>query len=172
MVIEKDLGWGRIVFDLNKIDNSYTKIGFPENAKPGNVTQRVKGIEISTSLTEIAIIAAFNEYGTARATSSRSGGQLLDIPARPFMSTSFDENVNELQNIKSELLGQIIDGKLSVERALALVGEYMTSKTKKKILDIRFPANAPETIRKKKSDNPLIATSQMINTVTHTEIIK
>lgn len=172
VVIERDLGWKSIVTELKLIDNSFTKVGFPENAAPGQPNRKVKGKQISSNMSEIATIAAFNEFGTTGGMSTRSGGIVLNIPPRPFMSTSFDENVEDLNQIKGVFLGYVIDGTLSVRRALALIGEWMMTKTKKKILDIRFPANAPETIRRKKSDNPLIDTGQMINTVNHVEVIQ
>lgn len=175
-VIVKDLGWGNITRSLAQADNSYTKVGFPQDARPGKPNKKkIKGHDIATNMTEIATIAAFNEWGTKSTTSSRSGGINIgsgSIPPRPFMSTSFDENKSDLQIVKKKLYQAIIDGKINTPEALKIIGEWMTNKVKAKIRSLRTPPNAPYTIRKKKSSNPLIDLGQMINSVTHTETIK
>lgn len=170
-VIVKDLGFARIILDLRKLDDSFTKVGFPEKAKVAKPEKKIKGQKIITKMTEIAIIAGFQEWGTGT-TSARSGGKLFKIPPRPFMSTSFDENTKELNVLRNNLYRQVLQGRVSVRAALFLLGEWMTTKIKRKIRDINTPPNAPLTIKKKKSSNPLIDTGQMINSVTHTEVIK
>lgn len=171
-VIERDLGWGRIVQELLLAQGSYTKVGFPVDAAPGAPRKKViKGRKIASDMSEIAQIAAFNEWGTG-VTSGRSGGTIMYIPPRPFMSTSIDENRVQLNELIDKLYFQIIAGNMTTRRALQIIGEWMTTKTKKKIRDIKDPPNAPETIRRKRSSNPLIDTAQMINSVTHVEVIK
>ena len=168
----KDFGWNRIQKELRLIDNSYTKIGFPENANVKPPIKKVKGQKISTSMSEIAQIAAFNEWGTEAGRSKRSGGSILNIPPRPFMSTSFDENLKGINSLRNKLWDQIILGQISTRKALKILGEYMTDKTKRKIKTLREPPNALSTIKKKKSSNPLIDKGQMINSVTHTETVR
>mgnify|MGYP000737125208 CR=1 FL=1 len=48
----------------------------------------------------------------------------------------------------------------------------MEKATRKKVIDIKQPPNHPVTIARKKSDNPLINTGQMVNSLTHVEVIK
>lgn len=159
-IIVKDFGWNRITHELKLMDNSFTKVGFPENSQVGKPRKKVKGEKIATEMSEVAAIAAFNEWGTK------------NIPSRPFMSTSFDENLQGLNRLKAKLYIEIVNGRMGVSQALSIIGEFMVSKTKKKIRDISSPPNAPSTIKKKKSANPLIDTGQMINSVTHVEVIK
>lgn len=171
-LIIKDFHWTRISKELKLLDNSFTKVGFPLNAQVGQPSKKVKGQDIKTDMSEIATIAAFQEWGTKRTQSKRSGGAILNIPPRPFMSTSFDENLEGLNNLRSKLYNKIITGHITVKQALSLIGDYMENKTKKKIDDIKDPPNSPITIKKKKSDNPLINNGQMRNSVTHIEVIK
>lgn len=74
---DKDLGFEEIQRQIALLDGSYVKVGFQE----GTVTKaQVKGQWKQTAGLSIPQIAAENEFGTKT------------IPARPFMSTSFDEN--------------------------------------------------------------------------------
>jgi len=171
-LIVKDFGWTKISRELKLMDGSYTKVGFPENAEVKKPSKKIKGEKVATDMSEIAIVAAFNEFGTSGTKSSRSGGSSVKIPPRPFMSTSFDESMDGLNRLKQKLYIKIINGEITLKVALSIIGEYMVAKTKKKIRDIKSPPNAPSTIKKKKSSNPLIDSGQMINSVTHVEVLK
>lgn len=165
-VVVTDFGWSRVVHQLSLMDNSFTKVGFPENADVKKGRKEREGKKVATKMSEIAEIAAINEYGQK---ASKGQGR---IPARPFMSTSFDENLNELNELKFKLYVRIVNDQMTVKQALSLIGEFMVNKTKKKIVALREPPNAPLTIELKKSSNPLIDTAQMLNSVTHVEVIK
>jgi hypothetical protein len=154
-----DLPLYRILEELDKADNSYTKVGYPMegDVKKGNKTG--SGREQSETISEIAEIAMFLEFGTK------------DLEGWPFMSTAFDENIIQINAMKKSLYNKIIDGKMTARQALGLIGEFLVSKTKLKIRDIKTPPNKPSTIRKKKgADNPLIDTAQMLNSLQHTEV--
>lgn len=161
-----DRGWKRIKEELRKADNSFTKVGFPLGAEVGKKRRNPKkkvqfaGKERYRSISQVAEIAAYQEFGTEF------------IPARPFMSTSFDESQVELTELKKKLYDKILEGRLTTERALVILGEFMSNKTKRKIKDITSPPNRPSTIKRKGSSNPLIDTAQMINSVTHVEVVK
>jgi len=171
-LIIKDFGWTRISRELKLIDNSFTKVGYPENAQVKSPTKKVKGKKISSNISEVATIAAFNEFGTSQAKSSRSGGSLVSIPARATLGPSLDENLENLNQLKAKLYIEIVNDRITLRKALSIIGEFMTAKTKRKIRDLKSPPNSLVTIKKKKSSNPLIDTAQMINSVTHTEVLK
>ena len=170
-LIIKDHGWNNMKKGWKSLHNSYTKVGFPAESEPGKSNKKVKGNKIATNMSEVATIAAFNEFGTSASKSKRSGGSKIHIP-RPFMSTSFIENQTSLNSVQENQYNQVITGKKSVRQGLAFIGEFMVSKIKKKIVDIKTPPNSIATIQKKKSSNPLIDKSQMLNSVTHVEVIK
>lgn len=178
-----DLGWNRIIEELRKADNSFTKVGFPEGKPIGSARKKTK-LEGYANMSEVATVGVFNEFGTEQTVTSKQSkflhyiglhkqpGSKLKVKPRPFMSTSFDENLQGLNNLKNKLYDKIIKGQFTTKHALKVIGEWMTTKIKKKIRDIKDPPNTPFTIANKKSSNPLIDTAQMINSVTHTEVIK
>lgn len=165
-----DRGWENIKEQLRLAEGSYTKVGFPLGAIMGKATKKklvkIAGKEKYGSISDIAKVAVWQEFGT------EDEFGVERIPARPFMSTSFDESVPELNSRINNLYNKIIEGKLHTQRGLAILGEFMTTQIKKKIQSIMFPPNAPSTIRAKRSSKPLIDSAQMINTVTHVEVMR
>ena len=180
-----DHGWERIKREIRLADKSYTKVGFPDQATVGQASRKLKGVNVATNMTEMAMRAAFNEWGVEMIVTEKQArflhsiglhmqpGSIITIPARPFMSTSFDESIMLLNRLRNKLYRQVTEGRMSARQALSLIGEFMVARMKKKIREINTPPNHPVTIALKRgSTNPLVATSQMINTVTHVEVMK
>ena len=145
-----DLGWKKIKKELDMLNNSYTKVGI----------QGAAGNEENGA--SIAMVGFYNEFGTDD----------KRIPARPFMSSSFEEQKKEIEKIKRSQYSKVLGGMQTVRGALAILGEYMTGKVKMKITSLRTPPNAESTIRMKKSSNPLIDTGRMRASITHVEVLK
>lgn len=159
-VIKKDLGWNRIKSELRKADNSHTKVGFPSGSPVAPPFVKGSGHEVAGDMATVAEVAAFQEWGTRY------------IPARPFMSTSFNEAKESLKIGIANLYKDITEGKRTTLEALKIIGEFMASETKKKITDIRSPKLKDATIKRKGSSNPLIDIGQMRASVTHKEFIE
>lgn len=143
--------------ELALIDNSYVLVGFQEGSqtKTENKNNRTKKGGFS-----MPQIAGANEFGTE------------NIPARPFMRPSFDENITSIEKVISKQYVRIQNGETTVSKALGLIGLYMTDLVQKKILSIHTPPNSPRTIAIKKSSKPLIDFGQMFDSVTHKTVIK
>lgn len=148
-----DFGWGRILFELDYLEKSYVKIGFPEKGKLKTGNKIGSKHEPARIMSEIIMIAAFNEFGTGI------------IPERPFMRQSFDNNFRELNVLKEKLYTTVVTGKGTAKEALNLLGIWMVSKTKGEIRNGNFASLSEYTKAKKKSDKPLIDTAQMINSI-------
>jgi len=174
----KDTGWKLIVQNLKELDNSYSKVGFPAEALPSKGKPKVK--EPAKTMSEVAQIAFYNEYGTRT------------IPARPFLSLAYLKNFKGLVGVRDKVYKQVIEGKLSVRQALSIMGEWLTAKIKRTIDETTTPPNAPSTIKRKNAallrrtskkklnenpsigttSHPLIHTAQMRNSVSHVEVIQ
>lgn len=141
-----DHGWKRILRGFQECGKSYTKVGLQDGDE-------------SDEGTGLAMIAAFNEFGTET------------IPERPFMKQAFDINRGRIENLQSRLNSAVLLGKISIEKALFLVGEEHQKHIQKRIKDLTQPQNKPSTIKKKGSSNPLIDTAQMMQSVRHIEVI-
>lgn len=182
-VIVKDFGWQRITEELKYLDKSYSKVGFPENMQPGQPTKKGSKSKASSTMTEVVYIALIQNYGTKQVVTEKQSaflrtiglhvkpGTVIEVPAREFMSSSFVENLDALKALIDRLYVRIINGKITTLQALMLLGEFSVSKMKRKIRNLKEPPNHPVTIARKGSSNPLIDTAQMINSITHTEVL-
>lgn len=83
----------------------------------------------------------------------------IEIPERSYIRSTVDENEHKyLDNYAKKLSAQIIDGNIDKYTALTIMGQKIESDIKSKIISLRSPPNAPSTIRKKGSSNPLVDT--------------
>jgi len=147
----------RITKELALLQDSYVLVGFQEGSvtHAQNKDQRTKKPGLS-----MPEIAAANEFGTD------------DIPARPFMRTSYDDNKAQIDRVITKEYDKIVDGQSTVKRSLGLIGLFMVDLIQQKIRAITTPPNAPSTIKKKKSSKPLIDFGQMISAVTSKVVLK
>lgn len=145
-ILDIDHGWNSIQQNFRRMDKSYTKVGVQEGTlhkdkdEPGH-------------LSELVIIAAVHEFGAPK----------RNIPERSVFRSTFDENLTELDRIVDKLRPLYMK---DPQKALQILGAWMEDKIKAKILNLRTPPNAPSTIARKKSSNPLIDTGQFRQGVT------
>ena len=138
-VIDKDLGWKRIVSKMRFINGKEIRAGVLPSAGNGK-----KGVPI-------AEYATYNEYGTEK------------IPSRPFMATSADENKGWSTSVKNAVKG-IIDG-AEVISQMNTVGEKMKTDIKKNIGTYRFKPLKPATVKKKGHDIQLIDSGDLYDAI-------
>jgi hypothetical protein len=116
---------------------------------------RSSGVHKNGEGMTVAQIGAIHEFG------SQDGR----IPERSFMRSSVDASGSELERIIEKLVGKITDGKMQTTQALGVVGEFVKGKMISRINSGIPPANAPATIARKGSSQPLIDTGQMKNSI-------
>lgn len=139
-VIDRDLGYKRIMREMNAANSAVVEIGVHEG-------------ERNSEGLNIAEYAAMNEYGTSK------------IPERSFMRSTFDE---KLQKIKRDMDAQaalVSSGKSTVHRALSIVGMRHQEDIQQKIRSGVDPENAPSTIARKGSSKTLIDTGAMVQSI-------
>ena len=146
-----DRGWKRIKRSLKRMNTSYTKVGVQEGTQ-----HKSKEGELS----DLVVIATANEFGTKR------------IPSRPFMRNAMDKNQVTLFKTQLKMYSEVLAGTKNVRDALAVIGEVAVAKVKKEIRNLKFPPNAPSTIARKGSDNPLIDEGQLVQSITHVEVMQ
>jgi len=98
---------------------------------------------------QIAQYGFFNEFGTKH------------IPSRSFMRSTFDQHRRKYEQILKKGYDQALAGKIPLRRALYTVGVEAQGDIMLRITNLRSPRNAPSTIRKKGSSNPLIDDGHM-----------
>lgn len=140
----------RIINQVEQLQNAFVEIGFQE----GEVTKsQSKGGRTKQAGLSMPQIAADNEFGTR------------EIPARPFMRTSFDENRQRINNFILSEYDDVLTGKSNTRRSLNRIGLLGVDLVQVKIRSITNPPNSPKTIALKRSSKPLIDFGQMIQSV-------
>lgn len=112
---------------------------------------------------DLVISASANEFGTDIA----GKGHNTTIPERSFIRSTMDEQSAELEAMAGRLIMMILEGKITKNDALSRLGLFMQSKIRAKIVDLRSPPNKPSTITAKRSDNPLIDTGRLLQSISY-----
>lgn len=103
----------------------------------------------------IATIAAVNEFGTADG----------HIPARPFLGPAIEEGAPKFVRVIELGLPKVLAGEQPMSWLMHRVGNIAKSEVQQKITDVKTPPNARSTIARKGSDNPLIDTGALRNSI-------
>lgn len=102
---------------------------------------------------DLCDIAAWNELGTS------------EIPSRPFMRDSVDNHAEKINAFLQQQLRLLAQGKTTAEQIYKSIGVFQKGLVQKEIVYGDFEPNAPSTIKRKKSDKPLIDTGKMRQSV-------
>lgn len=113
--------------------------------------QQGAGSEDGVDLVDIAM---FNELGT------------VHIPSRPFLRDSVDAHSSEINSFLQSTKSSLLKGG-SAEAALKRIGVFQKGLIQKEISNGNFVPNSEATIRRKKSDKPLIDTGRMRQSVNY-----
>jgi hypothetical protein len=143
-----DRGWKRIRAQLLKAGGAFTKVGVQEGERRDDGT-------------DLVTVAAVNEFGAPK----------KKIPERSFIRSTTDEQRQKVERMKRRILEGIADGTMTIKRGLGLLGEFMESKIKDKIVRLDTPPNAPSTIARKGSSNPLVDKGQLLQSIRHVEVL-
>lgn len=132
--------------------DSSKRVSGATTTSASNSIDRKGGTETSADNVDIAII---NEFGTAT------------IPSRPFIGTSGDHFKEQWLQLMARTLGLAVDKKISIEKALEIVGQRAAADMKTVLRDTMWQPNAPSTIAKKGSSRPLIDSRQLLNSISY-----
>lgn len=148
-VVDRDKGYKRIRDNLRKLDKASTGDG------PGvfvGVRSDAGDDEDGTPLTAIA---AVNEFGSADG----------HVPERSFLRSTVDANREAYVALLGKALDRAYSGggspKATLKRLLGRLGAKAAGDVQKTITKLDSPPNAPATVAKKGSDNPLIDTGRL-----------
>jgi len=122
------------------------KVGFPKSK--GSVIHE-------ESEMNVASIGAVHEFGSPA----------RNIPERSFIRTTINEQQENIKKLFQKESKKVVAGEQTVEGMLGVIGLYVSGQIKKKIVAIKTPPNKAATIKAKGSSNPLVDTSQMLQSV-------
>lgn len=148
-VVDQDYGYvqfWRTMHELARL-NADVYVGIPTE----------HGGEVMESGITLAGYAAVNEFGSA-------DGQ---VPERSFLRSTVDAKARDYAAAITRDMGRIVDGDMGIDTMLGRLGVRVTRDVKRTIRALRDPPNAPSTIRRKGSANPLIDTGRMRQAITY-----
>lgn len=131
----------RFLAEIEKLKTLRVKIGFQQ------------GKEQEDDGTDLCDIALWNELGTS------------SIPSRPFMRDAVDKHRDEIDKFLDQQFSLLAKGKTTAEMMMKSIGVFVKGLVQQEIVDGTFEPNAPSTIKRKKSDKPLIDTGKMRQSV-------
>lgn len=138
---DRDMGAKRIQSEMRKVHGSFVTIGVHSGAGnyPGGQS--------------VALVAAFNEFGTQ------------SIPSRPFMRSAIDTNKSKINQRALLEFRSITDGSASVRHALDRLGFTVQEMIKARIQRSSSWAieNAPSTARQKRKGGAIRGPTPLIN---------
>ena len=85
----------------------------------------------------------------------------IGVPRRDFMTPSSKRWNEKIQEYVDELGTDLVDGKIDADKFLDFIGQIGAEIISDEIIKLDTPPNAPETIARKKSSNPLVDTGDM-----------
>lgn len=115
---------------------------------------------------KIPVTDKMRKYLAAQGLYLKSSTKYITIPERSFLRTGHDENADKVLKNASMALGQVVDGKMSIDTFLDSCGQMLADKIKLYIRDLKSPPNHPYTVEQKGSSNPLVDTGGLIESIT------
>lgn len=88
------------------------------------------------------------------------------IPERSFMRSTFDEKKGDWNKFVQGMLNRVFSFEMSVDQMYEQLGARIQGDIQQKITSLRTPPNAPLTVERKNSSNPLIDSGALRQRVT------
>lgn len=148
-----DSEWKKMRANLVKGQQLAVKVGFFPNA-------------VYADGTPVALVAALNEEGHINGPGSRFPG--ARTPARPFLRAGFMPEVMQNKWVTPAVLKQIAaiaEGKSTWQQLYMRLGPVFTFMMQDQISKWQTPPNSPATVDIKGSNDPLIDTGKMMESV-------
>jgi len=96
----------------------------------------------------------------------KNSTKTITIPSRPYMRQTFDEQLNELGKFIDDIEAKVVKGKFDRKLALEVIGDFHKTAIQKNMRKQgKFKANHPFTIKQKGSNNELIDTGRLVNSI-------
>lgn len=138
------IGTQKVKFALKGLEERMQKDGLVLVGVPKGAGAYEDGVNFAT-------IMAVNNFGSA-------DGR---IPARPVLQPAVEEGAPVYRRLAEVMLPKVLSGDMEMRVLLEQMGSLAEGHVKQYITDLRTPPNAQSTIDKKGSDNPLIDTGAL-----------
>jgi hypothetical protein len=146
-VVDRDRGYLNLMRRLDGLNQRVVVVGILGEKASAAHGKRLTNVDV----------ASIHEFGAPGA----------GIPERAPIRGAVDQNeqpIRELQRIGAR---GVVAGKISMDKALAILGESVVGMIKARIRQHIPPPNSPATIKRKGSSTPLIDTAQLLNSYSY-----
>ena len=159
----KTSDWKKLEKELKELCGMEVRVGFQRDKKyyPPRKTKKKnqedeqeKKDEKKKKEIDVCDVAAWNELGVPS----------KNIPSRPFLRKSVDENKEKIEAFLKLQAKRVMNGVPAAD-VLKKTGAFQVRLIREKIENGSYEANADATIEKKGSDKPLIDTGRMRQSV-------
>jgi hypothetical protein len=157
---DRDLGMNDILKAIKSLSHYAVKVGIPEKTGKQKGKKRVAAADGTTAIVDSDVTVA--EYATWNEEGTKDGR----IPARSFVKGWADARRKQIPIVQARLIAQMIDGKLTPEKAIRRLGEYGSKGIQSYMRTGNFKENAKSTVAKKGSSIPLMDIGTMKGAVT------
>ena len=186
-VIDRDLGWEKILKEVGSYREAYTKVGI-QGTEAAEEHKGISNVRLA-SLHEYGGtishpggtayfigddgMAVFVSNDKATPEMARTKAHQITIPKRSFVRASIDANRSKHDGQSAKLAGRVLEGKMSFRQAMAILGRVISSGMQRFIKSGRVsPPLKTATVKRKKSSQPLVDTGQLVNSITHAEVVR
>jgi len=153
-VTVKTDNWRAIRANLSLAKNSHVAVGYPSDSPKAK-----KSHDAISGMNNIQVALA-NELGSAP-------GVKPVVPSRPFVKRTFEREKDTILKGLKDVLGMIVDGKMSTKIALERMGRLGQSEVQRSFTVETWAPNARMTIALKGSSQPLIDQGTLRNSVSY-----
>lgn len=150
-ITDTDHGWAAMLKTIQSTKLLNVSVGIQEEAGAQAKTVRTKD-GIKTTSATLAAVAMYHEFG-------------LGVPERSFIRGWYDENEDEIKAFIYALAKRVVEGELTQDTALRLLGTSFRDHIKQRIRANIPPPLARETVKRKGHEIALIDTEQLINEI-------
>lgn len=144
-VIVRDRGLAALLRQAARMKDVRVKVGVLASTPPRE----------SEDDPSMVVVATANEFGTDR------------IPERSFIRSTVESRKADIDQLLAAVGERVAGLKLTPERGMEIVGQRVRDMIRKRIVDLDTPPNAPITIERKGSSNPLIDTGQLRQAISY-----
>lgn len=151
-----DHGFNAIIKELRKLEKKpFVKIGYPKEKSSTDAEKETS--DDSESFVTVLDVALWHEFGTN------------NMAERSFVRSSFDQNRKKYEELNKKLLVKIYSGKMTVEKALDILGFTIENDIKAFIKDGEVNPDSQRAIDE--GGTTLWDTGQLINSITFIKVM-
>lgn len=186
---DRDHGYAKLRKELEKLEGegAYVKVGVMSdkaNRHAGEPLDSVAlgivhefGAKVNVTPGHGAVSHKFVESIGSRAFSAM-GGHVVEIPERSWLRGAVDKYRRDWERLREQLVGQIYEGKMTIERALGLLGQRAAADVKLNITSGPGipPPNATSTAIRKQAKGAgfvrtLMDTGRFVQSITYAVVM-